>query len=87
MRFTIQLRGEIGRQLVKVDASGSRYQSIHDLTPPTQPKNTCEQARPQHRRLRPLLFSNSDVGSLMFPTNLARGDVGDKANGLMSPTS
>ena len=32
--------------------------------------NTCEQARPQHWGLRPLLFSNSHVGSLTSPTNL-----------------
>ena len=34
-------------------------------------KEQCEQARPQHRGLRPLLgFSNSDVGSLTSPTNV-----------------
>ena len=27
---------------------GSRYQSIHDLTPPTQPMSTSEQARPDY---------------------------------------
>ena len=66
MHFTIQLRGEIGHQLVKVP-NGS-YQSIHDLTSPTQPMNTCEQIRPQHWGLHHLLFSNSDVGSLTSPT-------------------
>ena len=40
--------------------------------------NTCEQARPQHRGLRPLLFSNSDVCSLTSPTNLVWEGVGDK---------
>ena len=59
----IQLSGEIGCQLVKAPmAAATLYQSIHDLTPPTQPMNTCKQAR--HRGLPPLLFWNSVVGSL-----------------------
>ena len=39
MRFTIQLRGEIGHQLVK-GAYDSRYQSIHDFTS-TYPTHEC----------------------------------------------
>ena len=77
---------EIRRQLVKVPMHGSCYQSIPDLTPPTQPMDTCEQARPQHQGLHPLLFSNSDMGFLTSSTNLVGGDVGDKAmNGSTSP--
>ena len=76
MRFTITTQGWDRTSACK-GACGSHYQ--------TQPMNTCEQARPQHRGLCPLLFSNSDVGSLTSPTNLVRGDEGDKANGLTSP--
>ena len=56
MRFTIQLRGEIGRQLVKapMEAAISPF-----MISPTQPMNTFEQARPQHKGLRPLLLSNT----------------------------
>ena len=69
--MSLQLRGEIRCQLVKAPmAAATLYQSIRDLTPPTQPMNTCDQARPQHWGLCPLLFLNSDVGSLMSPTNL-----------------
>ena len=64
MRFTIQLRGEIGHQLVKAPMAAAI--SLFMITT----MNTCEQARPQQRGLRPLLFSNSDVGSLTSPTNI-----------------
>ena len=48
------------------------YQSIHDLTPPTQPAN-IDVSRSDHniRGLRPLLFSISDVGSLTLGDPLA----------------
>ena len=45
---------------------GSRYQSIYETTEPSQPMmsdDVSNEDRPQHRELRPLLFSNS-VGSL-----------------------
>ena len=48
-------------------ATGSRSQSIYELTVPTQPV-MCE-GWPQHRGLRPLLFSNSGMGSFTFHKN------------------
>ena len=51
-------------------ASGSRSQSIYELTVPTQPMMgmMCE-GWPHQRRLRPLLFSNSGVGFFTSHTN------------------
>ena len=43
-------------------ADGSRYQSINGPTEPSQPMmsdDVSDEDRPQHRELRPLLFSNS----------------------------
>ena len=43
-------------------ADGSRYQSIYEPTEPSQPMmsdDVSDEDRPQHRELRPLLFSNS----------------------------
>ena len=43
-------------------AEGSRYQSIYEPTEPSQPMmsdDVSDEDRPQHRELRPLLFSNS----------------------------
>ena len=43
-------------------ADGSRYQSIYELTEPSQPvmsDDVSDEDRPQHRELRPLLFSNT----------------------------
>ena len=51
---------ELGRQHAK-GADGSRYQSIYEPTEPSQPvmSDRVSESRPQHRELRPLLFSNS----------------------------
>ena len=54
----------LGRQHPK-GAVGSRYQSIYEPTEPSQPvmsddvNDVNDKDRPQHRELRPLLFSNS----------------------------
>ena len=42
-------------------ADGSRYQSIYELTEPSQPvmSDDVSEERSQHRELRPQLFSNS----------------------------
>ena len=51
----------LGRQHTK-GAVGSRYQSIYEPTEPSQPvmsDDVNDKDRPQHRELRPLLFSNS----------------------------
>ena len=41
------------------DAEGSRYQSIYEPTEPMMSDDVSSEDRPQHRELRPLLFSNS----------------------------
>ena len=50
----------LGRQHTK-GADGSRDQSIYEPTEPSQPVMSGDvgEDRPQHRELRPLLFSNS----------------------------
>ena len=51
----------LGHQHTK-GADGSRYQSIYEPTEPSQPMmsdDVSDEDRPQHRELRPLLFSNS----------------------------
>ena len=51
----------LGHQHAK-GAEGSRYQSIYEPTEPSQPMMSDDvsyEDRPQHRELRPLLFSNS----------------------------
>ena len=50
----------LGRQHTK-GADGSRYQSIYESTEPSQHlmSDDVSEDRPQHRELRPLLFSNS----------------------------
>ena len=51
----------LGHQNTK-GAEGSRYQSIYEPTEPSQPMMSDDESyedRPQHRELRPLLFSNS----------------------------
>ena len=50
----------LGRQHTK-GADCSRYQSIYEPTEPSQPvmSDDVSEDRPQHRELRPLLFSNS----------------------------
>ena len=53
--------GGLGHQLTK-GADGSRYRFINELTEPSQPMmsdDVSDEDRPQHRELRPLLFSNS----------------------------
>ena len=59
--FTFLFRSGLGRQHTK-GAVGSRYQSIYEPTEPSQPMmsdDVNDKDRPQHRELRPLLFSNS----------------------------
>ena len=51
----------LGHQHTK-GADGSRYQTIYEPTEPSQPMmsdDVSDEDRPQHRELRPLLFSNS----------------------------
>ena len=66
--FTIHFKhvnSKLGRQHTK-GATDSRSQSIYELTVPTKPMMWmmwCVKVAPQHRGLRPLLFSNSGVGS------------------------
>ena len=51
----------LGHQHTK-GANGSRYQFIYEPTEPSQPimsDDVNDEDRPQHRELRPLLFSNS----------------------------
>ena len=55
-------------------AYGSRYQSIYDLIPPTQPMNTCEDRN-----------TGNYVRYSFRTVILVWGDAGDKANGLTSP--
>ena len=53
--------GKLGHKHTK-GANGSRYHSIYKLTKPSQPMmsdDVSDEDRPQHRELRPLLFSNS----------------------------
>ena len=52
----------LGRQHTR-GADGSRYVSIYESTEPSQPgmSDDVNEDRPQHRELRPLLFSNSLV--------------------------
>ena len=51
-------------------ATGSHSQPIYELTVPTQPMTwmTCE-GWPHHQGLRPLVFSNSGVGSFKSHKN------------------
>lgn len=62
--LTIQVRGWDRLSVCKTSSS-SGYQSIDDLTPPTQPMSTYEQTWPQHQGLGSLLFANCDVSSWM----------------------
>ena len=58
--FELVFCGGLGRQHTK-GADGSRYQSIYELTEPSQPMmsdDVSDEDRPQPRELRPLLFSN-----------------------------
>ena len=51
----------LGHQHTK-GADGSRYQTIYEPAEPSQPMmsdDVSDEDRPQHRELRPLLFSNS----------------------------
>ena len=55
--------GGLGHQHTK-GADGSRYQSIYEPTEPSQPMmsdDVSDEDRPQHRELRPLLFSSHRV--------------------------
>ena len=59
--FTLAFCSGLGHQHTK-GADGSRYQSIYEPTEPSQPMmsdDVSDENRPQHRELRPLLFSNS----------------------------
>ena len=59
--FYIAFCSGLGHQHTK-GADGSRYQSIYEPTEPSQPMmsdDVSDEDRPQHRELRPLLFSNS----------------------------
>ena len=47
----------LGHQHTK-GADGSRYQSIYEPSQPVMSDDVSED-RPQHRKLRPILFSNS----------------------------
>ena len=52
----------VGSDVSILKAVGSRYQSIYEPTEPSQPMmsdDVNDKDRPQHRELRPLLFSNS----------------------------
>ena len=53
--------GGLGHQHTK-GTDGSHYQSIYDLTEPSQPvmsDDVSDKARPQHQELCPLLFWDS----------------------------
>ena len=58
--FAVQFEVSSGpRRLNEVLFSGSRYQSIFELTEPSQPMTSddvSDEDGPQHRKLRPLLF-------------------------------
>lgn len=60
MRFIIELKGEIGCQHVNA-AFISPFMILPHAT--NLPMNACEQDRPPHQGLRPLLFWSRDVDS------------------------
>ena len=75
----------LGHQHTK-GADGSRYQSIYETTEPSQPMmsdDVSNEDRPQHRELRPLLFSNS-VGSLTSHRVICEQGLRDGTSGLSS---
>ena len=59
--FTLLFFGGLGHQHTR-GANGSRYQSSYEPTEPSQPMMSdvvSDEDGPQHRELRPLIFSNS----------------------------
>ena len=81
----IDFCGGLGHQDTK-GADGGRYQSIYEPTEPSQPMmsdDVSDEDRPQHRELRPLLFSNS-VWVLSFHRVICEQGLWDGTSGLSS---